>query len=189
VTSRFDQRHETSNQCAGCGLFDYDTASAEHKGPPTLEGQLSPSSVTERALLATITDPGERKRQEMLLNMERSFQALAREQQGYATTQALYAIVSSMSVLPGRKSVVFFAEGLALPSAVQRHFEAVVDAANAANVAIYAVDAAGLRVHSDQLRAHKELRAMGVSGISDEEAGYAGGRAGESRDDSTPADS
>jgi VWFA-related protein len=184
VTSRFDRRSETSNNCVACGLYDSDTASAEHMGPPVLQGgDLAAQSITERSLLATISDPGEFKRQQMLLSMERSFQALARDQQGYATTQALLAIVSSMRLLPGRKSIVFFAEGLQLPTAVLKDFDAVVKTANSANVAIYAVDAAGLRVHSDQIRAMKELRAMGVSGISDEEAGYAGGKAGESRDD------
>ena len=184
VSSGFDRRSETSNNCIACGLYEYDTASAEHVGPPVLQGgNLAAQSVTERSLLATINDPAERRRQEMMLNMERAYQALARDQQGYATTQALLAIVTSMRLLPGRKSIVFFAEGLQLPTAVLKDFEAVVSTANSANVAIYAVDAAGLRVHSDQIRAMKELRAMGVSGVSDEEAGYFGGRGGESRDD------
>jgi VWFA-related protein len=80
--------------------------------------------------------------------MLQQFESLERDQQGYATSNALMAIVSAMKSLPGRKSVIFFSEGLSIPANVQRQFISVIDAANRANVSIYPMDAAGLRTES-----------------------------------------
>jgi VWFA-related protein len=85
---------------------------------------------------------------QMQERMLQSFDALERDQQGYATSNALLAIVSSMKAIPGRKSVIFFSEGLSIPPNVQRQFISVIDAANRANVTIYPMDAAGLRTDS-----------------------------------------
>jgi VWFA-related protein len=77
-----------------------------------------------------------------------TFEVLERDQQGYATSNSLLALVNSMRTLPGRKSVVFFSEGLAIPPAVVAQFRSVIDSANRANVSVYAMDAAGLRAES-----------------------------------------
>ena len=80
--------------------------------------------------------------------MAETFQSLERDEQGFATANALMAVVSAMKAIPGRKSVVFFTEGLAIPPNVKARFESVIDAANRANVSIYPMDAAGLRTLS-----------------------------------------
>ena len=77
-----------------------------------------------------------------------TFDVLERDQQGYATSNSLLALINSMRMLPGRKSVIFFSEGLAIPPAVVAQFRSVIDTANRANVSIYAMDAAGLRTES-----------------------------------------
>jgi len=84
----------------------------------------------------------------MQARMLATLEALQRDQQGYASTDALLAIVRSLGVMPGRKTIVFFSEGVALPEAVMKRFRSVIHAANRSNVAIYGVDAAGLRVES-----------------------------------------
>ena len=66
--------------------------------------------------------------------------------------------------LPGRKSLVLFSEGLAIPPAVQRLFLGVIDAANRANVSIYAMDAAGLRAESEQAKIRDQVNAAGGAG-------------------------
>ena len=43
---------------------------------------------------------------------------MERDQQGYSTTNGLFAIISTLGRLPGRKSLVLFSEGLAIPPAV-----------------------------------------------------------------------
>ena len=77
---------------------------------------------------------------------------MERDQQGYTTTNGLFAIINTLGRLPGRKSLVLFSEGIAIPPAVQRLFLGVIDAANRANVSIYTMDAAGLRAESEQRR-------------------------------------
>jgi VWFA-related protein len=102
---------------------------------------------------------------QMASDMISDFHAMERDQQGYGTTNGLLAIIKSMAKLPGRKSLVLFSEGLAIPPAVHRHFTGVIDAANRANVSIYAMDAKGLRPESEQAKIRDEVnRAAGAGG-------------------------
>jgi VWFA-related protein len=95
----------------------------------------------------------------MRAQTDETFEVLQRDQQGYATTNGLMAIVNSMSRLPGRKAVLFFSEGIAIPPNVQQHFSSVINAANRANVSVYAVDAAGLRLESTLRATREEINA------------------------------
>ena len=95
----------------------------------------------------------------MRAQTDETFEVLQRDQQGYATTNGLMAIVNSMSRLPGRKAVLFFSEGIAIPPNVQQHFNSVINAANRANVSVYAVDAAGLRLESTLRTTREEINA------------------------------
>jgi VWFA-related protein len=95
----------------------------------------------------------------MRTRTQETFEALQRDQQGYATTNGLMAIVNSMSRLPGRKAVLFFSEGVSIPPNVQQHFRSVINAANRANVSVYAVDAAGLRTQSALQATREEINA------------------------------
>ena len=88
-----------------------------------------------------------------------TFDVLERDQQGYATSNSLLALVNSMRALPGRKSVIFFSEGLAIPPAVVAQFRSVIDTANRANVSIYAMDAAGLRTESTSKETRDNINA------------------------------
>ena len=89
--------------------------------------------------------------------MLRQFEALERDQQGYASTNGLLSVVSGLKSLPGRKTVVFFSEGLAIPPNVQAQFRSVIATANRANVSVYAMDAAGLRAESMDAETRKEM--------------------------------
>jgi VWFA-related protein len=80
--------------------------------------------------------------------MKESFDILERDQRGAASANALLALVDGLSGLPGRKAVLLFSEGLALPAGVYSTFQSVVAAANRANVSVYAADAGGLRARS-----------------------------------------
>jgi len=103
----------------------------------------------------------DRKFVEMQRRMLETFEILERDQQGYATTNGLLSIVSSMTGLPGRKAVIFFSEGLALPPNVLAHFRSVINQANRANVSVYTVDAAGLRTISTLQESRDEINALG----------------------------
>ena len=71
---------------------------------------------------------------------------VTREAEGQASLQPLLAIAHGLSLVQGRKSLLYFSEGLAVPPAVEEVFRSTVSAANRANVAVYAFDARGLRV-------------------------------------------
>lgn len=100
--------------------------------------------------------------EQMQIRMAQTFEALERNQQGYATTNGLLSIVNALGALPGRKSLVLFSEGLALPTDVQSQFRSVISNANRANVAIYSVDAAGLRVESPNAETQREITQLGA---------------------------
>jgi len=111
----------------------------------------SAESVGGRGASAAIgTSPAAAQMAQMQSKMIQDFDVMERDQQGYSTTNGLFAIINTLRRLPGRKSLVLFSEGIELPAAVQRLFEGVIEAANRANVSIYTVDAAGLRTDSPQ---------------------------------------
>lgn len=110
-------------------------------------------------------DIAEQKMAEMTARTLETFERLERDQQGYATTTGLLAVINSLRGLAGRKALVFFSEGLSLPPAVQGHFRAVVSNANRANVSIYAVDAAGLRAESPNAETQREIQSLGARRI------------------------
>ena len=87
------------------------------------------------------------------------FDSLERDEQGYSTANALLAVVSALSVIEGRKTIVFFSEGLAVPPAALSAFRSVVATANRLNVSVYSVDAAGLRAESQGLATTREINA------------------------------
>lgn len=98
---------------------------------------------------------------EMTRRTLETFEALERDQQGYATSNGLLAVVNSMRSLPGRKAVIFFSEGLAIPPNVATQFRSVIDQANRINVSVYSVDSAGLRAINPNDEARAEINALG----------------------------
>jgi VWFA-related protein len=102
---------------------------------------------------------------QMAQRMQNEFEALDRNEQGYTFVNSLAAIINTMRSLRGRKSLVLFSEGLAIPPAVQPMFVGLVDAANRANVSIYTMDAAGLRAESEQAKMRDQINAAGSAGL------------------------
>lgn len=97
----------------------------------------------------------------MTQNILEGFERLEKNQQGFATTDGLLAIINEMGRLPGRKALVFFSEGVVLPTTVMSHYRSVIGNANRANVSIYSVDAAGLRALSNDAQTGSALTTLG----------------------------
>lgn len=135
-----------------------DDAIAAASTPPAGGGPAGGEAAAAAGAAAGIADV-QRMFNEMNTRMLQTFEALEREQQGFATTNALLSVVNAMSSRPGRKTVVFFSEGLALPPAVLAQFRSVIHAANRANVSVYAMDAAGLRSESTTVETRREVEA------------------------------
>jgi VWFA-related protein len=90
-----------------------------------------------------------------------AFESIDRDHRGYGTTDSLMAVLESMAFMPGRKSVVFFSEGLPASPAMQSDLQSVIESANRANITVYAVDASGLRILSGTSETRKEIQAAG----------------------------
>jgi VWFA-related protein len=102
----------------------------------------------------------------MSLRTAEGFQRLEQTQRGEATTDGLLAIIAAMGGVPGRKALVFFSEGVSIPTSVVANFRTVISNANRANVSIYAVDAAGLRATSNTAEAGKAMSTLGQTRIA-----------------------
>jgi VWFA-related protein len=147
-----DQRQQKTNADQQAASAGQAVASAAAAGGPGASAAMG--SAPAAAMLA-----------QMQSQMLQDFDLMERDQQGYSTTNGLFAIISRLRPLPGRKSLVLFSEGIALPPAVQRLFLGVIDAANRANVSIYTMDAAGLRGESEQAKIRDQVnQAAGAGG-------------------------
>ena len=146
-----EQQQQKSNADQQAAMAGQAAASAQAAGGPGASGAVGGA-------------PGDALLGQMQSNMIKDFEVMERDQQGYATINGLFAIISTLRRLPGRKSLILFSEGLAIPPAVQRLFLGVVDAANRANVSIYTMDAAGLRAESEQTKIRDQVNAAGAAG-------------------------
>lgn len=95
------------------------------------------------------------------LRAAEGFERMEQTEQGRATIEGLLSIVGAMGNIPGRKALIFFSEGIAIPASVAANFRTVISNANRANVAIYAIDAAGLRATSADAEAGRQMTALG----------------------------
>lgn len=124
------------------------------------------------------TDPGRQAELKAGIETLETFADFESDRQGFATTDGLLALVNSLKNVEGRKSVLFFSEGVTIPPAVQAHFQSVIGSANRAGVTIYTVDAAGLRTESGLAETRREIESRGAArlsemGATDEGAGGA----------------
>jgi len=105
---------------------------------------------------------GQTEAELQLLELERSmidsFGSLERDYRGYDTTISLVSVIRSLAEMPGRKSVVFFSEGLPVSPALSARLDDLIAAANRANVTVYAVDAHGLRTRSSFTDTRREMQ-------------------------------
>jgi len=103
--------------------------------------------------------------------VERSIQELE-QQDASEPLNGLLALVDGMSAVQGRKTIVYFSEGLRATPRALRQREALIDAANRHNIAIYAVDAAGLRGQSgrEEVAANLQEQSQFISGLRERSA-------------------
>ncbi len=141
--------------------------------PPTA-GAESPGggfgSIAEREhRLKEIKDPSEALMMQMELRMREGYQRFVAELDGQWSLAGLRAVVSAFSELPGRKSILYFTENLPITDRNKPKFDVLIGEANRANITIYPVDAAGLRVHSKELELGRNVSVAAAKGLGDEE--------------------
>ena len=93
--------------------------------------------------------------------------SIQRQQQGQSTLYPLLALVKAQSRLSGRKTLLYFSEGLVVPKNLEEVFKTTIGEANRANVTVYPIDARGLNSARDSeasrnqlLKAAKDSQAM-----------------------------
>jgi VWFA-related protein len=116
-------------------------ASAGGRGPGPVEGTALSTEVAVR----------------MVKEMADMSEMLVREDLGRMSVFSLWGIIKELQKLPGRKTAIYFAEGLQMPNGLVEQFKAMVSDANKGNVAVYAVDARGLTTTSDMAPANQKL--------------------------------
>ncbi len=88
---------------------------------------------------------------------------LERQLQGESSLFGLLALANQQQRLAGRKTILYFSEGLQVTSRLEQVFRSAVSEANRANVSIYAVDARGLSTANqllDQQARDKVMRSV-----------------------------
>lgn len=103
---------------------------------------------------STANPPAETRFASVTQSMQEYNERLDRDMFGRISIFSLWGVIAELSRLPGRKSVLYFSEGLVLPSNLMRQYQAMASAANRANVSIHTIDARGLITPSDQLQAN-----------------------------------
>jgi VWFA-related protein len=139
------------------------TAGAESAG--------APANFTELKRLLEPADIVERKLAQIEQRMVAGVRALEHEQQSQSAISGLRAIVGALGLQQGRKTIVYFSEGIPVTANAEPRFQSLVAAANRLNVAFYTVDAAGLRVHSKGAETAREIDRAGRRGLGDLERG------------------
>ena len=86
----------------------------------------------------------EAKLAELTINTLRTTDEAQRQQQGAASLFSLLAMVREQRRLAGRKTVLYFSEGLKMTPNLTDVFRTTISAANRSNVSFYAIDARGL---------------------------------------------
>ncbi len=134
----------------------------------TLE-RLSTAQATTDLAAASAAGPGggntatigssaaDAKMAEMQLTMLRYSETMTREQQGRSTIFSLMSLAREQQQLPGRKTMIYFSEGIQVPSNLKPHWDTLMSLSNRSNVSIYAVDARGLTSGRESLAGGMDL--------------------------------
>jgi VWFA-related protein len=83
--------------------------------------------------------------------------SIQRQQQGQSSLYPLLSMVKAQGRLTGRKTIIYFAEGLVVPKNLEEVFKTTISEANRANVTIYGIDARGLNSSRDSEASQSQL--------------------------------
>lgn len=81
---------------------------------------------------------------QLTLNAMQFSQTMDRTLQGRSDIFALEALINQQYRLPGRKTLIYFCEGLRVPQEYTDEFNGLISSANRYNVSVYGIDARGL---------------------------------------------
>lgn len=95
-----------------------------------------------------------------------TWEMLERQFNGHSSTDGVMTATAALAALPGRKTLLYFTDGIAVPDDVLPRIQDVVAAANRGQVTIYGIDTGGLRVGSQNAATATEVKQMGNAGLA-----------------------
>ncbi len=123
-------------------------------------GELNGAEAAEKRLFAiartgsdeagTRVPPKERANAEMLMAALQDSQRVVQEQHTQPGLAGLLALSRAEQRIPGRKTILYFAQGLQSDFSLEDRLRDIIGAANRAGVSIYAIDANALTAQADQ---------------------------------------
>jgi VWFA-related protein len=128
-------------------------------------------AATPSAQGAVAGDPLEVVIRQAMASALRLSDSLQRQNEGNSTLYPLLALVKAQGRLSGRKTLVFFSQGLAVPPNLDDVFRTIVSEANRANVSVYSVDARGLGQNSDIQSSGAALREAATTSMTQQMKG------------------
>ena len=91
-------------------------------------------------------------------------------QQSRPILASLAALSEALRTIPGKKTLVLFSQGFVTPEVLDWQVQSTIDIANRANVAIYIIDAAGLRASAPTSGSYVPPTPLsGVAGVGNQE--------------------
>lgn len=109
----------------------------------------APTSYATETSREQASEPAQQAMQRIVRAIEQATEEMSRQQQGSQSVFGLLSVVSGLRVIEGRKTVLYFAEGLELPAGVQPVYQSLLGTANRTNTSFYSIDARGLTTRLD----------------------------------------
>ena len=94
---------------------------------------------------------------EVVAGILRFTSSIQRQQQGQSSLYPLLGMVKAQGRLAGRKTMLYFSEGLVVPKNLEEVFKTAIGEANRANVTVYSIDARGLSSARDSDASRDQL--------------------------------
>ena len=135
--------------------------SSREQAPPTPFAQPTSGAVSGASAATAGQSAVEAQFRETIQRMETLATNIETSQRGHATLYPLMALAKAQGGLEGRKAILFFSEGLQVPTSVEEIFQSTISEANRANVSLYTIDARGLDTGRDLAAAGAALDKAG----------------------------
>jgi VWFA-related protein len=127
------------------------------------------TTIQEREQRLYKADPrdSEQYLNQLALRMEEGYSRFLNEYEGESSLSGLRSAIAGLAPLPGRKGILYFTESVQITARLKSRFDTLIGDANYANITIYSVDAAGLRVNSKEAETSRGIGLAGAQGIGD----------------------
>lgn len=136
-----------------------------------LQGDASVSTTArtrlEEGVNAPPTEQTARKLAEIMLDMTRLEMSVSQAETTRTSIFALLQLIRGQRTMPGRKSVIYFSEGLWIPTHLDEPFRSIMSTANRENVTFYTVDTRGVMTWGQNSASADALRNAARASASD----------------------